>query len=119
MRDYLITEIGEDKFKHQMIVGFFIVDFILLDKLVVLEVDGPSHAKSKYYDARRTAFLEEAGFQVMRATNRAVNRDVAKALSDVLAMPSVSNSTKRLRSALAKANALKGAAMAGNNRTTA
>ena len=47
-------------------------DFALLDAMVVVEVDDPSHAtpKKRRADAERTQKLEAAGWRVWRCTNR-------------------------------------------------
>lgn len=52
-------------FKRQVIVGFYCVDFVLPDRLLVIEVDGPEHDAKKWYDARRDEFLRRSGFRVI------------------------------------------------------
>ncbi len=57
------------KFRRQKVIGNFIADFVANEPKLVLEVDGDSHATQAAYDARRTAFLEEHGYRVVRFTN--------------------------------------------------
>ena len=45
------------KFRRQLPVGPYIVDFVCLSERLVIEVDGPSHDLRLDYDARRTATL--------------------------------------------------------------
>lgn len=60
------------KFKSQVVLGYYIVDFIIGEKCVV-EIDGYSHKNRKKYDLRRTLFLEKMGYHVIRIKNKNVN----------------------------------------------
>jgi leucyl-tRNA synthetase len=57
------------KIRRQHIIDTFIVDFVSLDKGVVIEVDGSIHNAHKEYDEYRNAVLNEKGFEVIRFTN--------------------------------------------------
>ncbi len=46
-----------------------IVDFICIEKKIVIEIDGESHQDQREYDSWRTSILEELGFQVVRFSN--------------------------------------------------
>lgn len=69
--------LGGWKWKRQFPFGPFFLDFACTDARLVVEVDGGQHADQRDYDARRTAFLEAAGWRVMRFWNADVltNRD--------------------------------------------
>jgi very-short-patch-repair endonuclease len=54
------------KFRRQMPIGPYIVDFICLERRLVLELDGGQHVKQMDYDAKRTRWLESQGFEVLR-----------------------------------------------------
>jgi very-short-patch-repair endonuclease len=56
------------KFKRQLVIAPYIVDFVCLEKRLVVEADGSQHAESGY-DARRDAFLRQQGFEVLRFWN--------------------------------------------------
>lgn len=58
--------------RRQHIIGKFIVDFVCLEKKLVIEVDGDIHDHQVEEDAQRTAFLEEKGFEVIRFRNEEV-----------------------------------------------
>ena len=60
------------KFRRQHPLGGYIVDFVCLDKKLVVEVDGGQHDEQHDEDVRRTRRLEQRGFQVMRFWNHQV-----------------------------------------------
>jgi very-short-patch-repair endonuclease len=50
------------KFRRQVPVGPFIVDFPCFEARLILEIDGSQHAEDRAdYDARRTTWLESQG----------------------------------------------------------
>ncbi len=49
-----------------------IVDFVCLEKKLVIEVDGGQHIKQQTYDEKRTVFLEAQGFRVLRFWNNEI-----------------------------------------------
>jgi leucyl-tRNA synthetase len=57
------------KFRRQHIIDQFIVDFVCLSKMLVLEIDGKIHDNKKEYDKGRTAELNRLGFEVIRFGN--------------------------------------------------
>lgn len=60
------------RFRRQAPIGPYIVDFVCFEKGLVMEVDGGQHMKLTEYDAARTAWLESAGFRVIRFWNNQV-----------------------------------------------
>lgn len=62
------------KFRRQHPVGNYILDFVSIDKHLVIEVDGGQHNKDrdKIYDQKRTEFLVKHGFRVIRFWNNEV-----------------------------------------------
>ncbi len=60
------------KFRRQQVIEPYIVDFVCLERKLVVEIDGGQHAERQKEDARRTAFLESAGFHVIRFWNNEV-----------------------------------------------
>ncbi|MBI3866117.1 MAG: DUF559 domain-containing protein [Planctomycetia bacterium] len=59
------------KFRRQVPLGNYIVDFICLDRRVIVELDGGQHNESGQheYDERRDAWLRGEGFEVLRFWN--------------------------------------------------
>ena len=54
------------KFRRQRPIGPYFIDFVCLEKRVVVEVDGGQHGEQRSYDARRDAWLKNEGFRVLR-----------------------------------------------------
>ena len=50
-------QIDEFRFRRQRPIGKYIVDFVCLDAMLIVELDGGQHAGDAAYDQRRTAFL--------------------------------------------------------------
>jgi len=60
------------KFRRQVVLGKYIVDFLCLSEKIIVEVDGGQHADQENYDTRRTAYLESKGYRVLRFWNNEV-----------------------------------------------
>jgi len=60
------------KFRLQHIIQGYIVDFVCLNKKLIIELDGGQHATQQTYDNKRTQRLEKEGFQVLRVWNNDV-----------------------------------------------
>ena len=71
------------KFKRQHIIYDFIADFVCLEKMLVIEVDGAYHFTDKQieYDAYRTEELEQFGFRILRFTNEEVIHETTKVIN--------------------------------------
>jgi adenine-specific DNA-methyltransferase len=70
------------KFRRQQPLGPFVVDFVCFARKLVIELDGPQHedAAHKRYDLRRTDWLEQQGFTVLRFWNIEVYDDRQRVL---------------------------------------
>lgn len=77
-------QLGED-FRRQHIISDYIVDFVCLDRMLVLEVDGSYHAEQeqKEDDEVRTAHLEQLGFRVIRFSNEEVLYGIEDVLENI------------------------------------
>ena len=71
-RHLRLRQIGGYKFRRQQPLGSYIVDFICLEKKLVVELDGGQHAARISEDAQRTTWLESQGFHVLRFWNHQV-----------------------------------------------
>ena len=67
------------QFKRQQPIGNYIVDFYCFKAKLIMELDGSQHCEPEIleYDRRRTAFLEERGYLVLRYSNMDVMRNFA------------------------------------------
>lgn len=60
------------KFKRQKPLGRYIVDFVCLERRLIIELDGGQHAEQLAYDQRRDCWLRTQGFDVLRFWNHEV-----------------------------------------------
>jgi very-short-patch-repair endonuclease len=69
------------KFRRQVVIGPYIADFACrTPKMLVIEVDGESHAEAAAYDHRRSHELKTRGYETIRFPNH----DVMSNLDGVL-----------------------------------
>jgi very-short-patch-repair endonuclease len=71
------------KFRRQVPVGPYVLDFVCMARRLVVEADGPFHDPA--HDARRDRWLATQGFRVLRFTNHdilALRDRVADAILD-------------------------------------
>ena len=54
------------KFRRQHPIGPYFADFACVARKLVVEIDGEHHALQREADSRRTDFLEQAGWHVIR-----------------------------------------------------
>jgi very-short-patch-repair endonuclease len=72
------------KFSNQVLIGPYTVDFAARSLKLVIELDGDSHAAQERYDARRTAWLQQQGYRVIRFTNSDVMTNEAAVLQAIV-----------------------------------
>ncbi|NCT67981.1 MAG: endonuclease domain-containing protein [Rhodanobacteraceae bacterium] len=60
------------KFRRQHPHGDYILDFVCLERSLIVELDGSQHMEAADYDTQRTHLLEAAGFVVLRFWNNDV-----------------------------------------------
>jgi very-short-patch-repair endonuclease len=65
-------QVGELKFRQQAPIGPYIADFLAVDALLVIELDGGQHSDQTDHDEKRTAWLEQQGYRVLRFWNNDV-----------------------------------------------
>lgn len=63
------------KFKRQVPIDRYFVDFLCSDRRLIIELDGKAHEDRELYDAERTEVLEACGFHVVRFQNERVLAD--------------------------------------------
>jgi very-short-patch-repair endonuclease len=73
------------RFKRQVPVLAYTVDFFCFDRKLVVEIDGRQHDTFAAYDTNRTAELEQQGLVVVRFRNEDVLNDLDTVLRTVLA----------------------------------
>lgn len=70
------------KFRRQVVIEPFIVDFVCFEAKLIIEADGGQHMEQKVYDMQRTNKLESMGFRVIRFWNH----EILSGIDDVLAV---------------------------------
>jgi len=75
-------QLGGNKFRRQVTIGPFIVDFACIDACLIVEIDGGQHSEER--DAARTAFLQSKGYRVIRFWNNEVLENIDGVLQSIL-----------------------------------
>ena len=66
----LLRDRGEGwKWRRQVPVGRYIVDFFCVEAALIVELDGEQHTERASYDARRDGYLRSLGLRVLRIRN--------------------------------------------------
>ena len=60
------------KFRRQHPFEGYILDFVCMEQMLIIEIDGGQHAENTIADAARTKALAIAGFRVLRFWNNQV-----------------------------------------------
>jgi very-short-patch-repair endonuclease len=70
------------KFNRQHIIGDYIVDFVCIEKKLIIEVDGGYHSEYEQIekDEFRTQRLNELGFSVIRFKNEEILGDISNVI---------------------------------------
>ena len=71
------------RFNSQYPIGPLICDFVARSKGLVIELDGGQHAETVSYDSKRTRYIEERGYRVIRFWNNDVLNNVDGVLSEI------------------------------------
>ena len=64
----------------------YVVDFVCIERRLIIELDGGQHASAMEVDQRRTEFLEHKGFQVVRFWNNEALGGLEAVLERILEM---------------------------------
>jgi very-short-patch-repair endonuclease len=72
------------KFRRQQPVGQYIVDYVCLEKRLVIEVDGGQHAENTNYDTQRDDWLRDQGFVVLRFWNHDVLKNIDGVMEQII-----------------------------------
>ncbi len=82
------------RFRRQHLIGMFIVDFVCIEKRIVIEADGGYHnsEEQKEYDEQRSHFLVENGYRILRFNNEEIivnPENTTTKIADALNAPSL------------------------------
>ena len=71
------------KFRRQVVIEPYIVDFVCLETRLIVEADGGQHLEQTDADSRRTVFLESLGYKVIRFWNHEILGDTQTVLEQI------------------------------------
>jgi very-short-patch-repair endonuclease len=71
------------KFRRQMVIEPYIVDFLCLEAKLIVEADGGQHVEQRRYDATRSAKLALMGYRVLRFWNDEILTDTQSVLEQI------------------------------------
>jgi len=71
------------KFKRQKPMGYYIVDFVCMERRLIIEIDGGQHAEQVEYDQHRDAWLRSQGYAVLRFWNNEVMQQLDGVLEQI------------------------------------
>lgn len=76
---------GGAKFRRQHPIPPYVADFACVEARLIVEIDGLSHDLPDQFDhdERRTAFLESAGWRVLRVRDADVLSDPQRVLAQI------------------------------------
>ena len=72
------------KFRRQVVIEPYIVDFVCLEARLIIEADGGQHMEQLDYDARRAKKLESMGYTVIRFWNHEILGQIDAVLEVIL-----------------------------------
>jgi very-short-patch-repair endonuclease len=74
------------RFQRQVPIGYFIVDFMCYEARLIVELDGGHHNEDQIQidDAKRTAWLQNQGYTVLRFWNNEVLKQIEDVLQTIL-----------------------------------
>ena len=73
------------KFRRQVPIGQYIVDFAALDKKLIVELDGSQHIEDTLeYDKNRTDYLVSQGYKVIRFLDNEIIENLDGVLNKIL-----------------------------------
>ena len=78
------------KFRRQVPIGSYIVDFYCFECALVLELDGGQHLMQREYDDIRSQFLQAHGLTVLRFWNNDIFSNIEGVLESIASHVAVS-----------------------------
>jgi very-short-patch-repair endonuclease len=99
--------VANRRFRRQVGLDRYVVDFVCFSLRLIIEVDGPSHELTPGQDAVRTRRLAAQGYRVIRFSNEQVMREldsVVETIRAVIAEMAANHGDDRLSGALPRAD---------------
>ena len=77
-------QLAGHRFRRQYVIHPYIVDFVRLERRLIVEVDGNQHAAQREYDVARDEFLRREGFRVLWFSDRETLTEVEGVIEAIL-----------------------------------
>jgi very-short-patch-repair endonuclease len=77
-------QLFDHRFRRQVPIGPYIVDFACVERSLIVEVDGGQHSWRADKDLQRTAWLEAHGWHVVRFWNNEVMENIDGVLEELV-----------------------------------
>ena len=71
------------KFRRQYPIGPYFADFCCREGRLVVELDGEQHAAAEQHDLRRTTYLAERGYRLVRFSNQEALANTERLLAEI------------------------------------
>jgi very-short-patch-repair endonuclease len=73
------------KFRRQVSIDRYVVDFYCPERKLVVELDGPVHGDGQQaeHDLNRDTFLRSRGLRILRLSNRQVIDEIERTLQEI------------------------------------
>ena len=71
------------KFRRQMVIEPYIVDFACLEAKLIIEADGGQHTEQIEYDTERSEKLQAMGYQILRFWNHEILENINTVLEQI------------------------------------
>ena len=75
--------LADYKFRRQVVIEPYIVDFVCLEARLIVEADGGQHQEQAADDLKRSVFLESLGYKVIRFWNHEILCDIQAVLEQI------------------------------------
>jgi very-short-patch-repair endonuclease len=76
-------QLGGHRFRRQFPIGRYIVDFVCLERKLIVELDGGQHAERTESDLARTTWLNSQGFRLIRFWNNLIFEETDSVLEAI------------------------------------
>ncbi len=71
------------KFRRQFPLEPYMIDFVCIEKKLIIEIDGGQHSKQIEYDMKRTEYLNQLGYKVLRFWNSEIFNQFDAVLEEI------------------------------------
>ncbi len=91
-------QLNGNRFRRQHPIGPYIVDFVCLEKRLIIELDGNQHGIEATKDVERDSWLSAQGFRVLRFWNHEVLKNAEGVVETIRAQLDAPSPTITMKS---------------------